>query len=174
MVLGGGVVPSTLPDGLVPSKVIAVHLNYHSRAAQRGRVPAQPSYFVKPPSSVSSGGEVVRPQGTELLAYEGEIAVIIGRRARDVAPDQALAHIGYYAPANDFGVHDFRWADRGSNLLSKGQDGYTPIGPAIPAEGVDPASLRLRTTVNGETRQDTTSADLIFPFAELVAISPVS
>jgi 5-oxopent-3-ene-1,2,5-tricarboxylate decarboxylase/2-hydroxyhepta-2,4-diene-1,7-dioate isomerase len=158
-----------LPDGLVPSKVIAVHLNYHSRAAQRGRVPTEPSYFVKPPSSISSGGDVVRPQGAELLAYEGEIAVIIGRRARDVSPEQALAHIGFYAPANDFGVHDFRWADRGSNLLSKGQDGYTPIGPAMAAEGVDPATLHLLTTVNGETRQDTTAADLIFSFAELVA-----
>jgi 5-oxopent-3-ene-1,2,5-tricarboxylate decarboxylase / 2-hydroxyhepta-2,4-diene-1,7-dioate isomerase len=162
-------VSAALPDGLTPTKVIAVHLNYHSRAAQRGRVPAQPSYFVKPPSSVSSGGDVVRPQGTELLAYEGEIAVIIGRRAREVAPERALEHIGWFAPANDFGVHDFRWADRGSNLLAKGQDGYTPIGPAMAAADVDPATLQLQTTVNGELRQDTTAADLIFTFAELVS-----
>jgi 5-oxopent-3-ene-1,2,5-tricarboxylate decarboxylase/2-hydroxyhepta-2,4-diene-1,7-dioate isomerase len=158
-----------LPDGLTPSKVIGVHLNYHSRAAQRGRVPSEPSYFLKPPSSISAGGDIVRPQGTELLAFEGEIAVIIGTRARDVTPKQASDHIGWFAPANDFGVHDFRWADRGSNVMAKGQDGFTPIGPAIPAHGIDRAALHLRTTVNGKLRQDTTGADLIFTFAELVA-----
>ena len=97
-----------LPEGLAPTKVIAVHLNYHSRAAQRGRTPSEPSYFLKPVSSLSPGGDVVRPQGAELLAYEGEIAVIIGRPVRGVSPEEALAHIGWFAPANDFGVHDFR------------------------------------------------------------------
>lgn len=159
----------TLPEGLRASKVVAVHLNYHSRAAQRGRTPTEPSYFLKPPSSISAGGELVRPQGTKLLAYEGEIALVIGTSARNVTPEEAGRHIGWYAPANDFGVHDFRWADRGSNVLAKGQDGFTPIGPALAADGVDPAGLRLRTTVNGELRQDTTAADLIFGFAELVA-----
>jgi 5-oxopent-3-ene-1,2,5-tricarboxylate decarboxylase/2-hydroxyhepta-2,4-diene-1,7-dioate isomerase len=158
-----------LPGGLTPSKVIGVHLNYHSRAAQRGRVPSEPSYFLKPTTSISAGGNVVRPQGTELLAFEGEIAMIIGTRARDVTPKQASDHIGWFAPANDFGLHDFRWADRGSNVMAKGQDGFTPIGPAIPAQGIDRAALHLRTTVNGEVRQDTTGADLIFTFAELVA-----
>jgi 2-keto-4-pentenoate hydratase/2-oxohepta-3-ene-1,7-dioic acid hydratase in catechol pathway/regulator of RNase E activity RraA len=158
-----------LPGGLVPTKVIAVHLNYHSRAAQRGRTPAIPSYFLKPASSISAGGEVVRPRGTELLAYEGEIALIIGTTARRVAPSEALRHIGFYAAANDFGVHDFRWADRGSNVLAKGHDGYTPIGPVTPASGADPAALRLRTFVNGELRQDATTADLIFSFEQLVA-----
>ena len=151
------------------SKVIAVHLNYSSRAAQRGRTPTEPSYFLKPPSSLSSGGDIVRPRGTELLAFEGEIAVIIGSRARNVAIEQAMEHIGFYAAANDFGVHDFRWADRGSNLMAKGQDGYTPIGPGIPAPGVDPKSLRLCTTVNGELRQEGSSAELIFSFAQLIA-----
>lgn len=159
----------TTPEWAAPSKVIAVHLNYHSRADQRGRVPTEPSYFLKPPSSLSSGGDVVRPRGTELLAFEGEIAVIIGTRAHDVAPEQAADHIASYAAANDFGLHDFRWADRGSNVLAKGQDGYTPIGPAIRAEHVDPATLHLTTRVNGEVRQDATGADLIFTFAELIA-----
>jgi 5-oxopent-3-ene-1,2,5-tricarboxylate decarboxylase/2-hydroxyhepta-2,4-diene-1,7-dioate isomerase len=165
--MDGGLV--ALPDGLTPSKVIAVHLNYHSRAAQRGRVPTEPSYFLKPASSISAGGDVVRPRGAELLAFEGEIAVIIGTRARNVTPEQAPDHIGSYAPANDFGVHDFRWADRGSNVLAKGQDGFTPIGPARPAADVDPATLHLSTRVNGEVRQDATGADLIFTFAELIA-----
>ncbi|MGZ4351557.1 MAG: fumarylacetoacetate hydrolase family protein [Frankiaceae bacterium] len=158
-----------LPDGLTPGKVIGVHLNYHSRAAQRGRVPTEPSYFLKPTTSLSAGGDVVRPQGTELLAFEAEIAVIIGTRARNVTPEEAGRHIGWYAPANDFGLHDFRWADRGSNVMAKGQDGYAPLGPAMPAQGVDPVTLHLTGTVNGELRQDTTGADLIFTFAQLVA-----
>jgi 2-keto-4-pentenoate hydratase/2-oxohepta-3-ene-1,7-dioic acid hydratase in catechol pathway/regulator of RNase E activity RraA len=149
--------------------VIAVHLNYRSRAAQRGRVPSEPSYFFKPCSSVCDGGELVRPRGTELMAYEGEIAVIIGRRARGVTPEQAAAYIGWLAPANDVGVHDFRWADRGSGVLAKGHDGFTPIGPAMAVAGVRPGSLRLTTTVNGEPRQDTTGDDLIFSFEQLVA-----
>ena len=156
-------------DELRPGKVIGVHLNYHSRAAQRGRVPSEPSYFLKPTTSVSAGGQVVRPQGTELLTFEGEIAVIIGTRARNVTPEEAGRYIGAYAPANDFGLHDFRWADRGSNVMAKGQDGFTPIGPAMPAQGVDPGTLHLVSTVNGEVRQDTTGTDLIFTFAQIVA-----
>jgi 2-keto-4-pentenoate hydratase/2-oxohepta-3-ene-1,7-dioic acid hydratase in catechol pathway/regulator of RNase E activity RraA len=158
-----------LPGGLTGGKVIGVHLNYHSRAAQRGRTPTEPSYFLKPTTSLSEGGEVVRPQGTELLAFEGEIAVIIGRPARNVTPEDATGFIGWYAAANDFGLHDFRWADRGSNVMAKGQDGYTPLGPAMPAAGVDPATLHLTAAVNGEVRQDTTGADLIFSFAQLLA-----
>ena len=76
-----------LPDGLTPTKVVGVHLNYRSRAEQRGRVPAEPSYFLKPPSSISDGGPVIRPQGAELLAFEGEIA-------RDPWRDGAQRHNG--------------------------------------------------------------------------------
>ncbi|HLH67397.1 MAG TPA: fumarylacetoacetate hydrolase family protein [Solirubrobacteraceae bacterium] len=158
-----------LPDGLTASKVIAVHLNYASRAAQRGRTPTEPSYFLKPPSSLSPGGAVVRPRGAQLLAFEGEIALIVSRRARHVTLERAAEHIGHYAAANDFGAHDFRWADRGSNLLSKGQDGYTPLGPAIPAAGIDPTRLTLTTTVNGELRQRGSGEELLFGFARLVA-----
>ncbi len=161
--------PVVLPEGLTPGKVIGVHLNYHSRAAQRGRVPTEPSYFIKPTSSLSGGGDVVRPRGTELLAFEAEIAVIIGTRAREVSPEEAAAHIGWYAPANDFGLHDFRWADRGSNVMAKGQDGFSPLGPAMEAQGVDPATLHITSTVNGEVRQDATGEDLIFSFAALIA-----
>ncbi|HEY6760778.1 MAG TPA: fumarylacetoacetate hydrolase family protein [Baekduia sp.] len=161
--------PTPLPPGLTASKVIAVHLNFRSRAEQRGRVPVEPSYFLKPPSSLSGGGDVVRPQGTELLAFEGEIAVILGHRVRDATLEQARAAIGWYAPANDFGVHDFRWADRGSNLLAKGQDGYTPLGPAVAAAGVDPDALLLRTIVDGEVVQEGRSDDLLFGFDLLIA-----
>ena len=158
-----------LPAGLRPTKVVAVHLNYRSRAEQRGRFPSEPSYFLKPPSSISAGGPVERPRGAELLAYEGEIAVIVGARVRAASVADAQAAIGWYAPANDFGVHDFRWADRGSNVLSKGHDGYTPMGPAVSADDVDPATLRLRTRVNREVVQDAATDELLFGFAELIA-----
>lgn len=154
-----------------PGKVIALHLNYPSRAKQRGRTPAKPSYFVKPTTSIStSGTPIERPAGTELLAFEGEIALIIGKQARRVTPDQGWDHVESITAANDFGVYDLRHADGGSNLRSKGGDGFTPLGPAtIPAAEVDPAKLRVRTWVNGEIVQDDTTEDLIFDFGTLVA-----
>lgn len=156
-------------------KVIAVHINYPSRAAQRGRTPQQPSYFLKPPSSLALGstdapGTVERPLGCELLGYEGEIALIIGTPARRVTPDEAWHHVEWVTASNDLGVYDLRYADKGSNVRSKGGDGFTPIGPQlIPAGQVDPAALRIRTWHNGERVQDDTTEDLLFPFAQLVA-----
>ncbi len=154
-----------------PAKIIAVHLNYPSRIAQRGRVPAQPSYFLKPPTSVALSGAVIeRPAGTELLAFEGEIALIIGRTTRRVLPADGWSAVTAVTAANDFGVYDLRWADKGSNLRAKGGDGFTPLGPvALPAAGLDPAALRVRTWVNGELVQHDTTADLAFPFGRLVA-----
>lgn len=157
--------------GTRPGKILAVHLNYPSRAAQRGRVPAQPSYFLKPPTSVARSGDVLeRPAGTELLAFEGEIALVIGRTARRVAPDDGWSYVGGVTAANDFGVYDLRAADKNANVRSKGGDGFTPLGPAVlPAADLDPAGLRVRTWVDGELVQDDTTADLLFPFGRLVA-----
>jgi 2-keto-4-pentenoate hydratase/2-oxohepta-3-ene-1,7-dioic acid hydratase in catechol pathway/regulator of RNase E activity RraA len=154
-----------------PSKIIAVHVNYASRAAERGVTPETPSYFLKPPSSLSTdGADLVRPQGCELMMFEGEVAVVIGTRAREVDVDHALDHVAGYLPANDVGVQDFRAADRGSNVLAKGRDGFTPVGATmLAADGVDPASLVLRSYVNGELRQDTTGDPMVFPIARLVA-----
>jgi 2-keto-4-pentenoate hydratase/2-oxohepta-3-ene-1,7-dioic acid hydratase in catechol pathway/regulator of RNase E activity RraA len=154
-----------------PGKIIAVHLNYGSRAAQRGRTPAQPSYFFKPSSSVAAtGGELERPAGTELLAFEGEIALIIGRPTRRVTPDEGWAAVSGITAANDFGLYDLRAADKGSNVRSKGGDGFTPLGPAvIPAASVVPDALRVRTWLNGELVQEGTTDDLLFPFGQLVA-----
>lgn len=154
-----------------PGKVIALHLNYPSRIAQRGRTPDQPSYFLKPGSSVSSSGTPIeRPLGTELLAFEGEIALVIGREARRVSPEDGWSYVGSVTAANDFGVYDLRYADKGSNLKSKGGDGFTPIGPKlVDAASLDPAALRIRAWVNGELVQDDTSAGLVFSFGRLVA-----
>src|SRR5699024_2048751 len=135
-----------------PGKIVAVHLSYGSRADQRGRRPAAPSYFFKPSSSVApSGSELPRPADTELLAFEGEIALVIGRDARRVPLEQAWRHVAWVTAANDFGLYDLRANDKGSNVRSKGGDGFTPVGPElVDAREVDPAQLRVRTWVNGE------------------------
>lgn len=156
-------------------KVIAVHINYPSRAAQRGRTPEQPSYFLKPSSSLAIGSveapsTVERPAGCELLGYEGEIALVIGKPARRVGLEDAWSHVEWVTASNDLGVYDLRYADKGSNVRSKGGDGFTPVGPGlIAADSVDPATLRIRTWHNGELVQDDTTGDLLFPFAQLVA-----
>ena len=154
-----------------PGKIIAIHLSYASRAEQRGRRPAHPSYFFKPASSVAaSGGTVERPAGTELLAFEGEIALVIGKPARRVSLARAWDHVASVTAANDLGLYDLRANDKGSNVRSKGGDGYTPLGPhLIDARTVDPTALRVRVWVNGELRQDDTTAGLLFPLPQLVA-----
>ncbi|QMU97533.1 fumarylacetoacetate hydrolase family protein [Microbacterium esteraromaticum] len=152
-------------------KIIAIHLNYVSRSDQRGRRPAAPSYFFKPASSLAgTDGTVERPAGTELLAFEGEIALIIGTAARRVPISEAWAHVASVTASNDLGLYDLRANDKGSNVRSKGGDGYTPVGPAlIDAASVDPGDLRVRTWVNGELAQDDTTAGLLFPLPQLVA-----
>lgn len=154
-----------------PGKIIAIHLSYPSRAEQRGRRPDAASYFFKPSSSVSaSGATIERPAGTELLAFEGEIALVIGLKARRVALEDAWAHVAAVTAANDFGLYDLRANDKGSNVRSKGGDGFTPIGPAlIDARAVDPAFLRVRTWVNDQLAQDDTTAHLLFTLPQLVA-----
>ncbi|QAY62770.1 fumarylacetoacetate hydrolase family protein [Xylanimonas allomyrinae] len=167
------VAKAPVPVDPAPGKVIAVHLAYASRAAQRGRTPAAPSYFLKPASSLAGSGDVVeRPAGTELLAFEGEVALVIGTPARHVPPETAWDHVVAVTAANDLGVYDLRWADKGSNVRSKGRDGYTPLGPGlIDARSVAPDALRVRTWVNGTlVQQDTTGRHaLLFDFPQIVA-----
>jgi 5-oxopent-3-ene-1,2,5-tricarboxylate decarboxylase/2-hydroxyhepta-2,4-diene-1,7-dioate isomerase len=154
-----------------PGKIIAVHLNYRSRIAQRGRTPTAPSFFLKPATSVSAtGAPIERPAGTELLAFEGEIALIIGERVRNIAIEEAWEAVASITAANDFGVYDLRHVDKGSNLRNKGGDGFTPLGPAaIDARAIEPGELRLRTWVDGQLVQEATTAELVFPFAQLIA-----
>ena len=157
--------------GARPGTIVAVHLSYASRAEQRGRRPAHPSYFFKASSSVAaSGGVIERPAGTELLAFEGEIALVIGAPARRIAVADAWNHVAWVTASNDFGLYDLRANDKGSNVRSKSGEGFTPIGPRlIDARLVDPGALRVRTWVNGELRQDDTTAGLLFPLAQIVA-----
>lgn len=156
--------------GTRPGKVIAVHLNYPSRCAERGRTPAAASYFLKPSSSLTGSDTVGRPEGTELLAYEGEVALVIGTPARLVTPEQGWSHVGWVTAANDLGLADLRYADKGSNVRSKGGDGYTALGPVLlDAASLDPAGLRVRTWLDDVLVQDDTSDTLLFPFGHLVA-----
>ncbi|HWE07869.1 MAG TPA: fumarylacetoacetate hydrolase family protein [Solirubrobacteraceae bacterium] len=159
---------------VTPTKIIATHLTYRSRALEyrMARLPQTPSYFMKPPSSLSAHrAPVLRPAGCRFLNYEGEVAVVIGRRCRGVAMSEALDYVAGYTVANDWGVHDFRHADRGSMLRVKGQDGFCPLGPAmVDAADVDPENLTLRTFVNGEQVQEGhTGTDLMFSFAYQIA-----
>ena len=155
-----------------PSKIIAVHLTYQSRLDEyAARTPAAPSYFMKPPTTLNGHrGIVRRPAGTRFLNYEGELAVVVGKRMKGVGVDEALDHVAGYTPANDVGLHDFRHADRGAMLRVKGQDGFLPIGPElVPAGEFDPAGFTLRTTLNGEVVQEATAEDLIWGVAYQLA-----
>ena len=157
---------------VVPSKIIAVHLTYRSRIDEyAARVPDEPSYFMKPPTTLNGHrAELRRPRGARFLNYEGELAVVIGRRMKGVPVARALEHVEGYAPANDVGLHDFRHADRGAMLRVKGQDGFLPIGPAVtPAESFDPTDFSLRTYLNGEVVQEATASDLIWGVAYQLA-----
>jgi 5-oxopent-3-ene-1,2,5-tricarboxylate decarboxylase / 2-hydroxyhepta-2,4-diene-1,7-dioate isomerase len=155
-----------------PTKILAVHLTYASRIDEyAARRPAEPSYFMKPPTSLNGHrGVVRRPAGTRFLNYEGELAVVVGRRMHGVGVDDALAHVAGYTCANDVGLHDFRHADRGSMLRVKGQDGFLPLGPElVPAAEFDPTDFMLRTYVNDEVVQEGGSDALLFPVAYQLA-----
>jgi 5-oxopent-3-ene-1,2,5-tricarboxylate decarboxylase/2-hydroxyhepta-2,4-diene-1,7-dioate isomerase len=155
-----------------PSKIICVHLSYRSRIEEyRASIPDAPSYFMKPPSTLNGHrGRILRPAGAFYLNYEGELAVVIGRRMKSVPEAEALSYVAGYASANDVGLHDFRHADRGSMLRVKGQDGFLPLGPqVVPASEFDPTSFTLRTYLNGRVVQETTAADLIYPVAYQLA-----
>ena len=155
-----------------PTKILAVHLTYRSRLEEyAARTPPEPSYFVKPPTTLNGHRRPVRmAKGTRFLNYEGELAVVVGRRMKGVPLEQALDHVAGYTCANDVGMHDFRHADRGAMLRVKGQDGFLPLGPElVPANELDPTSFTLRTWLNGHVVQETTAADLIFGVAYQLA-----
>jgi 5-oxopent-3-ene-1,2,5-tricarboxylate decarboxylase / 2-hydroxyhepta-2,4-diene-1,7-dioate isomerase len=155
-----------------PSKIFAVHLTYRSRVEEyAARMPPEPSYFVKPPSTLNGHRRPVRmAKDARFLNYEGELAVVVGRRMKGVSLDDALSHVAGYACANDVGMHDFRHADRGAMLRVKGQDGFLPLGPElVPASEFDPTDYTLHTYLNGDVVQEATGADLMFDVAYQLA-----
>jgi 5-oxopent-3-ene-1,2,5-tricarboxylate decarboxylase/2-hydroxyhepta-2,4-diene-1,7-dioate isomerase len=155
-----------------PTKILAVHLTYRSRVEEyAARTPREPSYFVKPPTTLNGHRCPIRmAKGARFLNYEGELAVVVGQRMKGVALDEVLGHVAGYTCANDVGMHDFRHADRGSMLRVKGQDGFLPLGPElVPAVEFDPTDFTLRTYLNGDVVQETTAGDLLFPVAYQLA-----
>ena len=154
----------------VPSKIIAVHLNYASRTEEfMTKLPAAPTYFHKPVTALNSHrGEVVRPDGCKWLNFEGEIVIIIGRTCRNVSPHDAGDYIAGYTIGNDFGLHDFRDTDAGSMLRVKGSDTLSPVGPGL-VTGWDFRGKQLRTLVNGVEKQSDTTDHMEWDMNYLVA-----
>jgi 5-oxopent-3-ene-1,2,5-tricarboxylate decarboxylase/2-hydroxyhepta-2,4-diene-1,7-dioate isomerase len=153
-----------------PTKIVCVHLNYESRRAEfLATLGPAPTYFHKPVSSLNAhGGEVVRPPRCRFLNYEGEIAIVMGERTRNVAPDEAGDRIAGYAVGNDFGLHDFRDTDAGSMLRVKGSDTLCPLGPGL-VTGWDFHGKRIETRVNGATVQSGNTDEMIWDMHYLVA-----
>lgn len=158
-----------LPPSM-PSKIIAVHLNYASRTEEfMTKLPDAPTYFQKPVSALNSHrGAVVRPEGCKWLNFEGEIVIVIGRTCRNVSPDEASDYIAGYSIGNDFGLHDFRDTDAGSMLRVKGSDTLAPVGPGLVTDW-DFRGKQLRTIVNGEVRQDDNTSNMKWDMNYLVA-----
>jgi 5-oxopent-3-ene-1,2,5-tricarboxylate decarboxylase/2-hydroxyhepta-2,4-diene-1,7-dioate isomerase len=161
--------PTHLPP-VQPSKIVCVHLNYESRRAEfLADLGPAPTYFHKPTTSLNAhGGEVVRPPRCRFLNYEGEIAIVIGRRTKHVAPEEAADHIAGYTVANDLGLHDFRDTDAGSMLRVKGADTLCPLGPGLVTDW-DFRGKRIQTRVNGEVKQDGSTDEMIWDMHYLVA-----
>ncbi|MBL8707588.1 MAG: fumarylacetoacetate hydrolase family protein [Rhodospirillaceae bacterium] len=153
-----------------PGKIIAVHLNHVSRVHEfQIKLSATPTYFQKPTSSLNShNGEIVRPKGCKWLNYEGEVAIVIGKRARNISQDEAGEYIAGYTVANDFGLHDFRDTDAGSMLRVKGSDTLCPLGPGF-VTGWDFRNKYLRTYVNGKLKQDGNTSEMTWDMNYLVA-----
>ncbi len=153
-----------------PTKILCCHLNHISRVREFGidLAPA-PTYFQKPVSSLNShGAGVVRPSNCSYLNYEGEVAIVIGRTARNIAVADAARYILGYTVSNDYGLHDFRDTDAGSMLRVKGADTLCPIGPGVVTDW-DFRNKSMRTSVNGIVRQDGSTEEMAWDMHYLVA-----
>lgn len=150
------------------SKVVAIGRNYRDHAAELGNeVPTAPMLFLKPNTSVVGPNDtIVRPPQSERVDFEGELAVVIGKIAKNVSAENADSVIFGYTIANDVTARDLQKTD-GQWSRAKGFDTFCPLGPVIETELG--ASARIVTTVNGETKQDGTILDLVHPIPELVA-----
>jgi 2-keto-4-pentenoate hydratase/2-oxohepta-3-ene-1,7-dioic acid hydratase in catechol pathway len=157
-----------------PGKIICVGLNYHDHCREQSiDPPPYPMLFSKFANAVSNpGASVTRPVATEQLDLECELAVVIGRRASRIGLEEARAVIFGYTILNDITMRDLQREDR-QWLRAKGSDGFAPIGPVVVTadEIADPQALRMRSSVNGETWQDSTTAEMIFDVATVVAFA---
>ena len=156
---------------LVPSKIIGIGVNYRAHAVEMGKgLPEEPLMFLKPRSAmVPTEAVIERPLGYDRVDFEGELGVVIGRRARRVSRDRALEVVMGFTCINDVSCRDLQKKD-GQWARAKGFDTFCPVGPRIVA-GLDPSKLRLVTRVNGVVRQDSPTSDLIFDVPTLVAFA---
>jgi 2-keto-4-pentenoate hydratase/2-oxohepta-3-ene-1,7-dioic acid hydratase in catechol pathway len=161
---------SQLPAGArllppcAPSKIVCVGRNYADHAKEfNNPAPTEPLIFLKPPSSlVGSGGAIVLPKASERVDYEGELGIVIGKRARHVKRSDAPAYILGYTCVNDVSARDFQRKDS-QWTRGKGFDTFCPVGPCIvPRDQVDLKNLRVRTFLNGEKKQDAPVTDMLF------------
>jgi 2-keto-4-pentenoate hydratase/2-oxohepta-3-ene-1,7-dioic acid hydratase in catechol pathway len=152
-----------------PSKIICIGRNYSAHAKELGNeVPKEPLLFFKPPSSLlDPGGTLLLPPESERVEHEGELCVVIGRRGRRIAKEHATSHVFGYTVACDVTARDLQKKD-GQWTRAKGFDGFCPLGPEL-VTGVEPGALALRVRVNGETRQDGNTRDMVFDVPSLVA-----
>ncbi len=155
-----------------PGKVICVGLNYRDHAEETGQaIPDEPVLFAKFANSVvGPGADVVVPQVVTQPDFEAELAVVIGRRATDVSASDAFSHVAGYTCANDVSARDLQF--RSSQwLLGKAIDTFLPLGPwLVTAEEVgDPGQLGIRCTIDGDVVQDSSTDQMIFGVAELIA-----
>jgi 2-keto-4-pentenoate hydratase/2-oxohepta-3-ene-1,7-dioic acid hydratase in catechol pathway len=152
-----------------PGKIVAIGLNYREHAREMGKaLPAEPLLFLKPASAVVGPGAAIElPAESQQVDHEGELAVVIGRRARRVAVDEARAYILGCTCLNDVTARDLQRKDV-QYTRAKGFDTFAPLGPVI-ATDVDPDDVWVEVRVNGQVRQRGHTGDMVFPVAELVA-----
>ncbi len=150
-----------------PSKVVCVGLNYVEHAKElKMDLPSEPIIFMKPPTAViGPGADIVMPPSSSQVDYEGELAVVIKDRCRNVPAREADEHILGYANFNDVTARDLQRRD-GQWTRAKSFDTFAPMGPYV--VDLDPSSLKIETRVNGAVRQKSSTSDLIFPVQELI------
>lgn len=154
---------------VAPSKIVAVGRNYAEHAKELGNeAPSEPIIFLKPPSTVlPPNGTVVRPPQSQRVDFEGELAIIIGRTARNIAAADWRSVVLGFTCANDVTARDLQKKDV-QFTRGKSFDTFCPLGPCIETE-LDPANLSLRTRVNGEIRQDGNTRDMVFDCGTIIA-----
>ena len=159
--------PVTLPR---PSKIVCIGRNYLEHARELGNeVPERPLLFLKPPSSLIADGEaIVLPPDSQRVEHEGEIGVVIGRRARHVSAADAWKYVAGIAPLNDVTARDLQKPD-GQWTRAKGFDTFCPLGRAVPLDGIDRDRLEVVCRVNGEVRQHGRVGEMAFSIPHLIA-----
>ncbi|MEV0054723.1 fumarylacetoacetate hydrolase family protein [Saccharopolyspora shandongensis] len=152
-----------------PRVIVCAGSNYADQIAEKGRPwPEQPSLFLKAPNAITGpDAAVLRPPEVRRLEYEGELAVVIGRTARDVRADRFADVVLGYTCANDVTAND--WRADGQWTRAKSADTFCPLGPWIETEVPDPSALRITTRLAGEVVQRGSVADMVFGIGELLA-----